>query len=107
MANRRSTRVTNVDPWIIGGEGQLRDLFHINPFVLITFRAIASLFRHYLITTLFLLSLYAYFHWDWSFLGAFIILPLSLILLRTIIVTTFLWYRNPTIPLIARKPTHH
>ena len=103
MATRRSTRVTNVDPWIIGGEGQLRDLFTLPPLLILAFRGIASAVRHFLLTGVILFSLYLWIAKDWSWWQAFLVFPISFYLARCSIITSWLWFKNPTIPLIARK----
>ena len=100
---RGSTRVTQVDPWIAGGEGQLRDLFPLNPAVILAGRAFLFLFRHYQLTIGFILATLLWVKADWSFAAAFILFPILLLLARLTIVLLFLWYRNPAIPLIARK----
>lgn len=104
MGSRRSTRVTQVNPWIPGGEGQLRDLFPLPPWLFLLLRALTASLKHFLITSLLCLSLYVYSIYDWTWYSAFIILPFSLIILRISIITLYLWYKNPTIPLIARRP---
>lgn len=102
-AFRRSARVTQVSPWIVGGDGQLRDLFPIPPLLLLTFRAITTLVRHFLITTTLLLALYFWAAQDWAWWQAFLILPITVVLLRLTLITFYLWFKNPTIPLVARK----
>ena len=103
MATRRSTRVTQVSPWIAGGEGQLRDLFPLPPWLFLLGRLLQTAFRHYFITSIILLSIYIYFHYNLSPLLAFIVFPIVIYLIRCLLVTLWLWYKNPTIPLIARK----
>jgi len=103
MATRRSTRVTNVDPWIAGGEGQLRDLFPLPPLLILASRALASATRHFLITLTAISAIYLWISKDWAAYQAFLILPLSIYLLRVSLITAWLWFKNPTIPLIARK----
>jgi hypothetical protein len=103
MATRRSTRVTNVDPWIAGGEGQLRDLFPLPPWLFLAFRAIATAARHFLITATLLAAIYLWIAKDWNWWQAFLIFPFTIYLLRSTIITAWLWFKNPTIPLIARK----
>lgn len=103
MATRRSTRVTQVDPWIVGGEGQLRDLFPLPPWLILVFRAVTTALRHFLITIITILALYLWIAKDWSWWQAFILFPLLFLFLRLSIITFYLWFKNPTIPLIARK----
>lgn len=103
MATRRSTRVTQVNPWIPGGEGQLRDLFPLPPPIFLLFKGIASAARHFLITTTLIIALYLWIAKDWAYYQAFIIFPILAYLLRLSLITLYLWYRNPSIPLIARK----
>jgi hypothetical protein len=104
MATRRSTRVTAVNPWIPGGEGQLRDLFPLPPWVFLFFRAISTSARHFLITAIVITALWLWIAEDWSWFLALVIFPLSFLLLRLSIIAFYLWYRNPSIPLFARKP---
>jgi hypothetical protein len=104
VATRRSTRVTQVNPWIAGGEGQLRDLFPLPPWLFLLGRFIATSFRHFLITITILLAFYLWIAWDWNYLAAFFLFPLLVFLARSTLITLYLWYKNPTIPLIARKP---
>jgi hypothetical protein len=104
MATRRSTRVTHVDPWIFGGEGQLRDLLPLPPWLFLLGRGVASAFKHYLITITVILAFILWIWWDWSAVLAFIVFPSLVFLTRSTLVTAWLWYKNPTIPLIARKP---
>lgn len=103
MATRRSTRVTQVDPWIVGGEGQLRDLFPLPPWVFLIGRALSWLFRHFLITGVFLLALWLWIAGDWVWWLAFLVFPAVFLFLRTTLIVFYLWFKNPTIPLIARK----
>ena|SRR6476661_11198363 len=103
MATRRSTRVTHVDPWIPGGEGQLRDLFPLPPALFLTIRAIATAIRHFLLSAVAILALYLWIAKDWNWWQAFLIFPASFYLMRCTIITSWLWFKNPTIPLIARK----
>lgn len=104
MATRRSTRITQVDPWIVGGQGQVRDLFPLPPWVILTGRALSQAARHYLITIVTLTALYLWIWWDWAWWQAFILFPLSIVTARATAITAYLWYKNPTIPLIARRP---
>lgn len=101
MATNR--RVTVVNPWIPGGEGQLRDLLPLPPWLFLTFRAIQWLFRHYLLTLLTLSSLTLWIVADWSWWGAFLIFPLLSLLTRVMVTAARLWYHNPSVPLIARR----
>lgn len=103
MAAGRTGRVTVVDPWIAGGEGQLRDLFPIPPLLILTWRTIVGIFRHYQLTALVVISALLWWKADWSWQAAFILAPILLTALRFLIVILYLWYRNPSIPLIARK----
>lgn len=103
MATRRSTRVTNVDPWIAGGEGQLRDLFPLPPWLFLLGRFLATATKHFLITAIVLTAVYLWIGKDWAAYQAFLIFPLSFYLARLSIITSWLWFKNPTIPLIARK----
>lgn len=103
MATRRSTRVTQVNPWIAGGEGQLRDLFPLPPWLFLLGRLVATGFRHFLITTTVVLSILLWWIWDWASPLAFLLFPLIVLLTRALLITLYLWYKNPTIPLIARK----
>ena len=101
---RRSGRITVVNPWVAGGDGQLRDLFPLPPWLFLTLKALLAAGRHFLITTLILLSLYLWVAKDWAWWQAFLILPILLYLLRLLLITLYLWWKNPSIPLIARKP---
>lgn len=104
MATRRSTRITQVNPWIVGGEGQLRDLFPLPPwFVLFVARPLGWAFRHYLVTITVIISIALFTAWHWNPYLAFFGFPLLVLTLRTGLITAYLWYKNPTIPLIARK----
>ena len=96
-------RVTVVDPWVAGGEGQLRDLFPLPPWLILTARAISTSVKHFLITGIILLSIYLWWIKDWSWWQAFLLFPLLFILIRFTLITLWLWYRNPTIPLFARR----
>jgi|SRR5690349_7415774 len=105
MATNRG-RVTVVNPWIPGGEGQLRDLFPLPPFLFILIRFIQWLFRHYLFTFALLIpAIYLWIARDWSWWQAFLLYPFLLLLLRIFSTSLYLWFRNPTIPLISRKPS--
>lgn len=104
MATRRSTRVTQVNPWIVGGEGQLRDLLPLPPWLFLVGRLVATSVRHFLITSIFIVSILLWWRADWSPIAAFLLFPLLVFLARSAIITSYLWYKNPTIPLIARKP---
>jgi hypothetical protein len=104
MATRRSTRVTQVSPWIPGGEGQLRDLLPLPPWLFLLGRAILHAFRHYLISLTLILSVYFWIWQDWNFFLAFILFPILVLLVHFLIITSWLWYKNPSIPLIAKKP---
>jgi len=103
MATRRSTRVTNVDPWIIGGEGQLRDLFSLPPWLILLGRGVVAATKHFLITAVTIFALYLWIGKDWSWWQAFLVFPTAFYLARLSIITSWLWFKNPTIPLIARK----
>ena len=104
MATRRSTRVTQVDPWILGGEGQLRDLLPLPPWLFLVGRFLSQSARHWLITLTLIVALYLWIAQDFVWYFTFIIFPLIVLIFRTLIITAYLWYKNPTIPLIARKP---
>ena len=101
MATNR--RVTVVDPWIPGGEGQLRDLFPLPPWLFLLFRAIGASFRHYLITITILVALYLWIVWDWSWWQAFILFPAIFTITRVTVIAFWLWYRNPNVPLFAKQ----
>lgn len=101
MANNR--RVTVVNPWIPGGEGQLRDLIPLPPAIFLTIRAIQWLFRHYYLTLLSLSSLLLWIVADWSWWGAFLLFPLLTLTARLTVTAFYLWYRNPSVPIFARK----
>lgn len=103
MATSRGRRVTTVSPWIPGGEGELRDLFPLPPFVFLLFRAIGWSARHYYTTFTLIMAIWLWWQWDWSPLAAFIVFPLTFLLTRLLLITIWLWYRNPTIPLFARR----
>lgn len=103
MATRRSTRVTTVNPWIPGGEGQLRDLFPMPPWLFITVKAISKALQHFLITATAIAALYLWIAKDWNWWQAFLLFPTLLLLLRLALITAYLWYKNPSIPLLARK----
>ena len=104
MATRRSTRVTTVNPWIPGGEGQLRDLFPLPPWLFITFKAIGAAIRHALITLIIITAIWLWWLKDWNWWQSFLLFPLAAYLVRLILITSWLWFKNPSIPLIARKP---
>lgn len=103
MATRRSTRVTVVDPWIPGGEGQLRDLFPLPPWVFLLGRALSNAAKHFLITLVTITALWLWIAKDWNWWQSFLIFPITVYLIRSTIITSWLWFKNPTIPLIARK----
>ena len=103
MATRRSTRVTQVNPWIVGGEGQLRDLLPLPPWLFLLGRAVSTAFRHFLITSTFVFALLLWWKGDVVWWVSFLLFPLIILLLRSSLITAYLWYKNPTIPLIARK----
>jgi len=96
--------VTQVSPWIPGGEGQLRDLLPLPPWLFLLGRAIATAIRHYLISLTFIFSLLLWWKAEWNFFLAFILFPLLVLLVHFLIITSWLWYKNPSIPLIARRP---
>lgn len=102
MATNR--RVTVVNPWIAGGEGQLRDLFPLPPWLFLIIRGIGQAVRHYLITIITAVSLWLWWQADWVWWLAFLVFPAAFLILRLFIITFWLWYRNPTIPLFARRP---
>jgi hypothetical protein len=104
MATRRSTRVTQVNPYIPGGEGQLRDLFPLPPWLFFLGKGILHAFRHYLISLTLIFSLLLWWKAEWNFFLAFILFPLLVLLVHFLIITSWLWYKNPSIPLIAKKP---
>ena len=103
MATRRSGRVTVVNPWVAGGEGQLRDLFPLPPWLFLTFKAVGQALKHFLFTTTLVVSLYLWWIKDWAYYQAFLIFPILVYFLRITLITLYLWYKNPSIPLIARK----
>ena len=104
MAANRS-RVTVVNPWVAGGEGQLRDLFPLPPWLFLLFRGIGWLLRHYLFTLLLLSSLLLWIWGDWVWWAAFILFPILTLLSRVIFTASRLWYHNPSVPIIDRKPS--
>ena len=104
MAANRS-RVTVVNPWVAGGEGQLRDLFPLPPLVFLIFRAIGWLTRHYLFSLLLLSSLFLWIFANWVWWAAFIVFPILTLLTRVIVTAARLWYHNPSVPFITRKPS--
>src|SRR3954465_13589785 len=104
MATRRSTRVTQVSPWIPGGEGQLRDLLPLPPWLFLLAGALLHAFRHYLISLTLIFSLLLCGKADWNFYLAFILFPILVLLVHFLIITSWIWYKNPSIPLIARRP---
>lgn len=85
MANRSrkrqsiSTRVTNVDPWVIGGEGRLRDLFPLPPWMIITIRLITYCVKNWKGSLLFAAILGTYIYTESFFLAlvVFIVIPLT------------------------------
>lgn len=103
MATNRGHRVTTVSPWIPGGEGQLRDLIPLPPWLFLLFRGIGWLFRHYYVFLVLSVSIYLWVAWDWSWWQAFLLFPILFILTRLTLIAFWLWYRNPTIPLFARR----
>jgi hypothetical protein len=104
MRHSRSSRVTQVNPWVVGGEGQFRDLIPLPPWLFLLGRALLHAFRHYLISLTLILSLLLWWKEDWNFYLAFILFPLLVLLVHFLIITSWLWYKNPSIPLIAKKP---
>jgi hypothetical protein len=97
-------RVTVVNPWIPGGEGQWRDLIPMPPIlVLLVFRPLGWLFKHPLLLLLLTISLTLFLANDWPWWGAFIIFPLLCLFARLLLTTLWLWYRNPNVPFFARK----
>lgn len=106
MRRLGSNRVTVTSPWIPGGEGQLRDLFPIPPWLFLIGRFIATSLRHFLITTTVILSLWLWIAKDWNWWQSLILFPLLAALSRLTLITLYLWFKNPSIPLIARKPHH-
>lgn len=103
MASSRSSRVTQVNPWIPGGEGQLRDLFPLPPVLFIFFKLLGQAIKHFLITLVTLTAVYLWIAKDWNWAQAFLLFPFLFTLLRATLITLYLWYRNPSIPLFARK----
>lgn len=103
MATRRSTRITQVNPWIVGGEGQLRDLLPLPPWLFLVGRLLSNAARHYLVTITVIVSIALFTAWHWNPYLAFFGFPLLVLTLRTGLITAYLWYKNPTIPLIAKK----
>ena len=101
MATNR--RVTVVNPWIPGGEGQLRDLFPLPPALFLIIRFLGWLLRHYLLSLLLLSSLLLWTIADWSWWGAFLLFPLLTLSGRLTVTAFYLWYRNPSVPIFARK----
>jgi hypothetical protein len=49
-------------------------------------------------------SVYLWIWQDWNFFLAFILFPILVLLVHFLIITSWLWYKNPSIPLIAKKP---
>lgn len=102
MATNR--RVTVVNPWIAGGEGQLRDLIPLPPWLFLFFKGVGWLFCHYYTALVLIISIILWIWWDWSWWQAFLLFPLIFILTRLLLITFYLWFRNPTIPLFTRRP---
>jgi hypothetical protein len=67
-------------------------------------RGILHAFRHYLISLTLIFSLLLWWKADWNFYLAFILFPILILLVHFLIITSWLWYKNPSIPLIAKKP---
>lgn len=96
-------RITVVNPWIPGGEGQLRDLFPLPPALFLTLKALGWLVRHYEITLVTALAFYLWWGAHWGWFGALVIVPILYLSARLILRLLYLWWRNPSIPLIARR----
>jgi hypothetical protein len=62
--------------------------------------AILHSLRHYLISLTLIFSLLLWWKADWNFFLAFILFPLLVLLIHFLIITSWLWYKNPSIPLI-------
>jgi hypothetical protein len=92
MATNR--RVTVVNPWIPGGE----------VLVVFVFRPLGWLFKHFFFSIFFLiLPLLLLTVWDWAWWAALILFPLLVLFTRILVTTLWLWYRNPSVPLFARR----
>jgi hypothetical protein len=114
VAAKKSTqRVTQVDPWIFGGDGRLVDLFPFPPWLILLGRFILACFRHPIRTAIFILTIYFMFptpdnpntpqdestpiNW-WALL----FIPLIYLIIASLHILKH-WYYSPEVPLFRWK----
>lgn len=110
---RGTQRVTNVDPWILGGEGRLVDLFPMNPGFILLCRFLLSCLKHPIRASLVALTIYLVFftndpdttdiyeiHWF------YLLIPIIFYLIYACIHTLKHWYYSPDVPFIRSKSNH-
>jgi DNA segregation ATPase FtsK/SpoIIIE, S-DNA-T family len=95
-SRRPTSRVTNVSPWIPGGDGRLRDLFPMPPLLILTGRALLRAFHHYYISLTVIGYLILLFYRPFN-AHPFIILPTYFLTILLVALTIF-HFRNPSIP---------
>ena len=100
---RSNRRVTTVSPWVIGGDGELRDLVPLNPWLFMLFKLLFFLLKQWRLLILcgvwYLLGRTEAFTWFPALTCALFICALPYTAKYAII-----WYRHPYLPIIARKP---
>jgi hypothetical protein len=95
-----SQRVTQVDPWIFGGDGRLVDLFPFPPWLILLGRFISACLRHPIRSSIVILTIYAYTQgMEW---WALLIPPLIYFVIATLFILKH-WYYSPDVPLIRWK----
>lgn len=99
---RRGNRVTTTSPWILGGDGELRDLFPIPPALLILGRLLTNILRQWRTTLPIIIYILLAILWKSLWLPLLIAIPM--LILGTAAFILYYWYNNPDIPLIKRKP---
>jgi hypothetical protein len=99
---RRTGRVTNVDPWVVGGDGEFKDLVPLPPLVILGGRFIAFCIRKWKRTIIILLIPTLYFYYDSIILA--LLVPFLLVATYFTIYIGGRWYRSPDVPFIRRKP---
>lgn len=88
----------------LGGSAFPRPYVSYKTYLLLTFfRLCLRLFRHPLLILIISISLYLWIAEDWIWYLSFLIFPSLLLLLLTAVKVFYLWYRNPTVPIFARK----
>lgn len=88
-----SSRVTTVNPWILGGEGRLVDLFPLNPWLILAGRLILSLARHPIRTLIAALSIYCLFEFGLTA----VVIPLLLYFLIAAFHIGRHWWLSPDV----------